>query len=91
MSTRTLSHDELARRGEALYRDRIAPHLSPSDERKYVLIDVESGDFEVDHDEMRAAERLRQRRPEAQVWFRRVGSRVVRHYGRRRTTRSRER
>lgn len=83
MSVRTLSHEELARRGEAIYLARVAPRLRPQDDRKYVLIDVDSEDFEVDTDELAAARRLRQRRPQAQVWFRRVGTRAVRQYGRR--------
>jgi hypothetical protein len=46
-----------------------------------VLIDVESGDYEIDSNELAAEQRLHARRPDAQVWMLRVGSRYSRHIG----------
>ncbi|WP_420454532.1 hypothetical protein [Rubrivirga sp.] len=80
---RTLSTDELARRGDRIYRSRVAPTLGVSDEGRFVMIDVDSEDFEIGADELEAAARLKRRRPRAQVWFRRVGAGAVRRYGRR--------
>jgi len=79
-----LFRDELARRGEALFASRIAALVSGSPTDFFVALDVESGGFSVDADERVAAQQLRARHPEAQVWLRRVGSRYVRHYGARR-------
>lgn len=73
--------EEFARRGEEIFARDILPHLKGEDEDKFVLIDIDSGDFELDCDEMAASDRLFARRPDAQVWFRRVGSRPVRRFG----------
>jgi len=73
--------DEFARRGEELFERDIRAKVAGEDSRKMVLIDIESGDFEVDFDEMAASDRLRARHPEAQVWMRRVGSRISRRFG----------
>jgi hypothetical protein len=45
------------------------------------LIDIETGDYEIDRDEIAASDRLFARRPDAQVWFRQVGSRYARRFG----------
>lgn len=73
--------DEFARRGEELFEKEIRAKVVSEDPRKVVLIDIETGDFEVDFDEMAASARLRARHPDAQVWMRRVGSRVSRRFG----------
>ena len=76
------SREEFARRGEDLYERVVLPVVRPSDEGKFVLIDIESGDYEVDGDELAASDRLLERRPGAQVWMRRVGSPYARRFGR---------
>jgi hypothetical protein len=75
------SKEEFARRGDEIYERDILPHLKREDEGKLVLIDIETGDYEIDADELAASDRLLARRPDAQVWFRRVGSRYVRRFG----------
>ncbi|HLA64538.1 MAG TPA: hypothetical protein VK610_08915 [Rhodothermales bacterium] len=84
MATTPIPRDELARRGEALFAERIAALVSGRPADFFVVMDVDSGDFSVDADERVAAGQLRARRPNAQVWLRRVGSRYARHYGSRR-------
>lgn len=54
------------------------PRLSPADDGKYVLIDIETVDYEIDQDEIAASDRLLARHPDAQVWMRQVGSRYAR-------------
>jgi hypothetical protein len=73
--------DEIARRGDEIYDSRIRPHLGPEDEGKFVLIDIESGDHELDRDEIAASDRLLARHPDAQVWMVQVGSRYARRFG----------
>jgi hypothetical protein len=75
------SREEFARRGDAIYDRDIAPRMKPDDRGKLVAIDIETGDFEVDTDELTASDRLFDRHPEAQVWLRRVGSRYVDRIG----------
>ena len=72
------SKDEFARRGERIYEQDIHPHLTPEDEGKFVLIDIETGAYEIDEDELVASDRLLARFPTAQVWIARVGFRAAR-------------
>lgn len=80
MKTR-LTRDEVARRGDEIYEREILPHLRPEDEGKFALIDVGSGDFELDRDEVAASDRLLAQHPEAQVWTRQAGSFYARRFG----------
>jgi len=73
--------EEVARRGDEIYERAVLPHLRPADEGKLVLIDIETGDWEMDRDEIVASDRLLARIPDAQVWMRQVGSRHARRFG----------
>lgn len=75
------SKEEFARRGEEIFERVVRPRVEGEDERKFVLIDIETEDFEVDVDEIAASDRLFARNPDAQVWFRRVGSRYAHSFG----------
>lgn len=75
-----LSRD-VEQRGEEIFVRDVEARVSNEDAGNYVLIDVDSGDFEVDQNEELAAKRLRARRPDGRVWMRRVGSRVSRRFG----------
>jgi hypothetical protein len=78
---RRYSKEEFARRGDAIYDKEVRPQLKPDDEGKFVAIDIESGAFEINEDEMEAGDRLLARVPEAQIWMVRVGSRYVHRFG----------
>jgi hypothetical protein len=58
---RRYSKDEFARRGDALVESKVRPHLTTADEHKFVAIDIETGEYELDKDEMKAVNRLRKR------------------------------
>ena len=75
------SKEEFARRGDEIYERDIGPLVEASNEGKFVAIDIETGAYEVDTDEIAASDRLLARNPDAQVWLRRVGSRYVRRFG----------
>jgi hypothetical protein len=67
------SDDEIERLGEEMIERRIKPQLSPDDNGKFIAVDVDSGDFELDKDDYSAVVQLRARRPEAEVWLGRAG------------------
>ncbi|MDE2724965.1 MAG: hypothetical protein OXI59_16470 [Gemmatimonadota bacterium] len=75
------SKEEFARRGDEIYDRDIRPHIEPADEGKFVVIDIETGEYEVDQDELAASDRLLARKLDAQMWTRRIGSRYARHFG----------
>ena len=67
--------------GEAVYRQRIRPLVYPQHKGRIVAIDVASGEYEVDDDEMVAWRKLTTRCPDAVVWFKRVGYQTVHAFG----------
>lgn len=72
------SREDVARRGDEIYEREVLPGLGPEDEGKLVLIDVVTGAYEMDGDEIAASDRLLTRHPDAQVWMRQAGSRYAR-------------
>lgn len=78
---RRYSKEEFARRGDAIYESDVRPRLKTADEGKFAAVDIESGVYEIDRDELRAGNRLRARVPEAQIWMVRVGHRAVHRIG----------
>ena len=75
------SKEEFARRGDQIFERDIAPHVGEEDPTKFVVIDIESGAYEIDEDELAASDRLLARKPDAQMWLRRVGSRYAHRFG----------
>jgi hypothetical protein len=75
------SKEEFARRGDEIYEKSIRSHLKKSDIGKFIVIDIETGAYEVDADEIAASDRLLARIPDAQVWLRRVGSKYSHRFG----------
>lgn len=71
------SKEEFARRADIIYDRDIAPKVKRSKKIRFVAIDIETGDFEIDPDEMVACDRLLKRQPEAQIFLRRVGLRYT--------------
>ena len=74
------SKEEFARRGDEIYERDIKPRLKPDDEGKFVAVDIETGEWEIDGDELAAMDRLDARIPDAQTWLVRVGYRGVIHF-----------
>jgi hypothetical protein len=72
--------EEFARRGQEIYARDIRPQLKEEDRGKYIAIDIETGQWEMDADDNSACERLYKRLPAAQPWLERVGYRAP--YGR---------
>jgi hypothetical protein len=75
------SKEEFASRGDEIYERRLREILEDGSQGKFVAIDIETGAYEVDENELAASDRLVARVPNAQVWLRRVGSRYARRFG----------
>ena len=75
------SKEEFARRGDLIYERDIAPLVAEEHQGKFIVIDIETGAYEIDADELAASDRLLARKPDAQMWLRRVGSRYARRFG----------
>jgi hypothetical protein len=70
---RRYSKEETARRGREIYARVVRPTLTEADVGKFVVVDIESEDFELGTDILTTAHRLFERRPDAQNWGERVG------------------
>jgi hypothetical protein len=75
------SKDEHARRGTEIYEQQVRPQVEAGNRGKIVVIDIDSGAFEVAEDTLTAANRLLSRFPDAQIWFVRIGYRGVHRFG----------
>jgi hypothetical protein len=75
MTTRGPRHskEEFARRGRQIYDRVVRPALRPEDAGKFVAIDIESGEYEMDVDDRAAVNRLWTRLGDPQPWLMRVG------------------
>jgi hypothetical protein len=67
------SMEEFARRGEEIYRRDIKPQLQAEHLGKFIVIDIETGMWEMDPDGLTASERLLSRNAMAQMWLIRAG------------------
>jgi len=83
---RRYSKEEIARRGDAIYQTDVLPRAAPEDQGKFAAIDVESGNFELDDDELSACEKLQARVPDSQIWLVKVGTRHLHRFGGRANT-----
>jgi hypothetical protein len=65
--------EEVERLGRDLYERLIKPKLAAGDHDKFVAIDVETGEYELDSDDYAATQRLHDRQPNSQIWLERFG------------------
>ena len=75
------SKQEFARLGDEIYRRDIYPQLEKKSQGKIVAIDITTGAWEINDDEISACNCLEERYPNAQIWIVKVGSKFVRRFG----------
>ena len=74
--------EEIARLGDRIYERDIRRAVEDAHDGAFVAIDVESGSWALAGSELDAAERLRERQPDAiNVWLLRVGYRAIASIG----------
>ncbi len=64
---------EVVSRGEAIYERRIRKIVEPGNRGKFVVIDVDTGDYEIDADDLQATKRLLAKRAQAAIYGLRIG------------------
>ena len=75
------SKDEISDRAKKIYADQIKALVEPKENGKFIVIDIESGDYEVDQKMLVASRRLRERRPDGVGFGGRVGYETAYHIG----------
>lgn len=67
------SSAEIAERGQSLYEREIQSSLTASDRGKFLVLEIETGDYELDTDEVAAVQRARTKHPDGAFYILRVG------------------
>ncbi len=70
MSTRA---EEIAARGKALYEQQIRQIVEPGNSGKILVINTETGEYEMDSDHMTASDRAASRFPGAPLYAMKIG------------------
>ena len=73
--------EEVVVRGESIYTERIRPQVEAAHKGKFIVIDIETGDFEVDIDDLVATKRALAKRPDGVLYGLRIGSPVAYRLG----------
>lgn len=67
------SSEEIVQRGEEFYERYLRERVEPLFEGKILVLDIETGDYEIDEFSLPAADRLRAKSPDAVLYAKRVG------------------
>src|SRR4051812_16600036 len=67
--------DEIVDRGRAIYDQQIRQNVRPEDTGRFLIINVDTGDYEVDDDDRAAADRAHARDPDGAFFGMRIGHR----------------
>ena len=71
-----LSPDEIVTRGKEIYERQLRDKLEPQNKGKFLVIDVETGEYEMDADDLVASLRAYDRKPEGVRFGMRIGYRT---------------
>ena len=67
------SPEEVAERGEVIYEQDIRADVEGENRGKYLVLDIETGEYEIDHDDLAATKRMMAKRPDAVLYGLRIG------------------
>ena len=82
MTTDTeVSPREVAARGEGWYESHLKQQVEPDHIGEFLVVDVNTGDYEIGRDYIQPTERLLAKRPDATLYALRVGYRSVGRIG----------
>jgi hypothetical protein len=73
MTPISYSSEEIARLGNQIYQRDIRDQVMPQHKGKFLVLDITSGDYEIDEDDLSAEEVLRARRPDGVLFGLRIG------------------
>ncbi len=65
--------EEVHSRGEAIYEQQIRTKVEPQHKGKFLVLDVETGEYEIDEDDLKATKRALAKRPGAVLYGLRIG------------------
>ena len=75
------SAEETAARGRAIYEDRVRASVEPDQIGKYLVIDIDTGDYEIDEDHLAASRRAYEKNPNGARYALRIGHPAIGRIG----------
>ena len=81
MPNLTLSPEEIGRRGQDYYDQLLRDKLEPEHRGEFLMLNIETGEYEMDKNERLAFERARTRWPSGVLCILRVGYRTAHRVG----------
>lgn len=75
------SNHEIAQRGRQLYDEYLRAQVTEGNLGKFLVIDIETGEHEIDQEELAALQRAKAKHPEAALYMVRIGSRTAYQLG----------
>ena len=73
MSYSDATSETIAARGEKIYQQQIRDKVDPKHKGKFLVLDIETGDYEIDAEDLIATDRLLAKHPNATIYGVRVG------------------
>ena len=73
MPSTPYTDQEIVERGQALYEQEIRPKVEPEHKGEYLIVNVETGDYVMDADDLVASKRAKAKYPNAPLFTVRVG------------------
>lgn len=67
------TNEDIGRIGEEMYHQNIRSKVMPQEKGKFLVMDIESGDYEVNADDLQAEKTLRARHPDGVLYGIRIG------------------
>jgi hypothetical protein len=67
------SSHEIAERGCKLYDEQLRSQVEPGNIGKFLVLDIETGEYEIDQDELAALKRAKAKRPDSPRYLLRIG------------------
>jgi hypothetical protein len=67
------SSDEIVRRGEEIYQRQLRDQVEAKHRGKFLVLDIETGEYEIDADEVAALKRAMARNPDGARYIKRIG------------------
>ena len=72
-TTTEFTRDEIVQRGKEIYYRDVASVVEASNYGRVVALDIRTGEYELGDDAIKSAAQLRERLPDAVIFFMRVG------------------
>ena len=86
MKTPTVGHprytaEEIVARAKALYEQEIRAKVEADNKGKYLVIDIETGDYEIDEDHFAASRRAAEKHPDGARFAMKIGYQTMGRIG----------